>query len=420
MRERDAVLAANALAAVNTANALRAFDRRGRLSDLSFAAGWLTSELPLQTLGALLALDGLAAARGDLRGRRGAGSVLLAAASAAGLVAAHRIARRAPELFEAALVEALGPDYRDEIVQPRFPGPGAATARTPGVVRMMRIRRRFAHHTDICYGPEGRANLLDVWSRQDLPRDGRAPVLLQMPGGAWVMGNKQAQAYPLMSHLAEQGWVCVAINYRLAPRHPWPAQIVDVKRAIAWVKAHIAEYGGDPSFVAVTGGSAGGHLSSLAALTPGDKQWQPGFEDADTTVQACVPFYGEYDWTDRHGVGNHGLLPLLERRVVQTSYRTDPDVFDAASPMSRVSEHAPPFFVSHGVQDSLIPVEQARLFVAMLREISREPVGYAELPGAQHAYDIFGSARGNAAAVAVARFLGVVYGRHLRAAGAAA
>ena len=99
-----------------------------------------------------------------------------------------------------------------------------------------------------------------------------------------------------MSHLAELGWVCVAINYRLSPRSTWPDQIIDVKRALAWTKEHIAEYGGDPDWVAITGGSAGGHLSSLAALTPNDPQFQPGFEDADTSVRAAVPFYGLYDF----------------------------------------------------------------------------------------------------------------------------
>ena len=73
-----------------------------------------------------------------------------------------------------------------------------------------------------------------------------------------------------MQHLAAKGWVCVAINYRLAPRDPFPAQIIDVKRAIAWIREHIAEYGGDPDYIAITGGSAGGHLTALAAVTPND------------------------------------------------------------------------------------------------------------------------------------------------------
>ena len=93
----------------------------------------------------------------------------------------------------------------------------------------------------------------------------KAPVLLQVPGGAWVIGMRRPQAYPLMSHLAERGWICVSIDYRVSPRHTWPDHIVDVKRALAWVKEHIAEYGGDPDFVAITGGSAGGHLCGAGA-----------------------------------------------------------------------------------------------------------------------------------------------------------
>jgi len=126
----------------------------------------------------------------------------------------------------------------------------------------------------------------------------------------------------MMYELVTRGWVCVAINYRLSPKATWPTQIVDAKKAMAWVKAHIAEYGGDPSFVAVSGGSAGGHLCALLALTAGDASFQPGFEDADTSVDVCVPFYGVMDMTgsdegaSRYGAG---LLELLEKRVMKTS-----------------------------------------------------------------------------------------------------
>ena len=82
--------------------------------------------------------------------------------------------------------------------------------------------------------------------------------------------------------------MCVSINYRLSPRSTWPDHIVDVKHAIAWVQANIAEYARDPDFIAITGGSAGGHLSSLAALTANDPTFQPGFEDVDTRVQAAA------------------------------------------------------------------------------------------------------------------------------------
>ena len=71
--------------------------------------------------------------------------------------------------------------------------------------------------------------------------------------------------------------MCVAINYRLSPKATWPDHIVDCKRAVAWVRDHIAEYGGDPTFLAVSGGSADGHLAALVALTPNATEWQPGF-----------------------------------------------------------------------------------------------------------------------------------------------
>jgi acetyl esterase/lipase len=278
----------------------------------------------------------------------------------------------------------------------------------------MRIRNRFAHDKDLSYGPAGKSNLLDIWHREDLPTTAKAPVLLQVPGGAWITGNKQAQAYPLMSHLAERGWLCVAMSYRLSPRATWPDAVVDVKRALAWVKAHIAEFGGDPDFVAITGGSAGGHLSSLTALTPNDPAFQPGFEDVDTSVRAAVPFYGVYDWVDDQRTGHRGLPGLLERLVVKQSLSSAPEVYAAASPIRRVNADAPPTFLLHGTADSLVPVEQARAFAGALREASRAPVVYAELPFAQHAFDFFGSIRSAASAVAVERFLGVVYGDYRR------
>ena len=112
-----------------------------------------------------------------------------------------------------------------------------------------------------------------------------------------MIGDKREQGLPLMFELARRGWVCVTINYRLSPKATWPDHIVDVKRAVGWVRQHISEYGGDPGFIAVTGGSAGGHLSSLLALTAGDPAFQPGFEDVDCSVDACVPMYGVYDMT---------------------------------------------------------------------------------------------------------------------------
>jgi acetyl esterase/lipase len=215
-----------------------------------------------------------------------------------------------------------------------------------------------------------------------------------------------------MQHLASRGWVCVSINYRLSPRATFPDPIVDVKRAIAWIRAHGAQYGADPSFLVVTGGSAGGHLCALAALTGNDPEYQPGFEDVDTAVDGCVAFYGVYDFTDRHGqYRNRGLAQLLERRVMKVPMATARDAYERASPMSRVSEEAPPFLVVHGDRDTLVPVAEARHFVATLRARTKAPVAYAEIPGAQHAFEIFPSLRTALVVHGVERFLTYLYGR---------
>ena len=136
-----------------------------------------------------------------------------------------------------------------------------------------------------------------------------------------------------MSHLADRGWICVAMNYRVSPLHTWPDHIIDVKRALAWVKENIADYGGDPNFVAITGGSAGGHLAALAALTPGDPEFQPGFEDADTSVVAAVPVYGRYDWYTTHGDGRREFIGYLERLVVKRQFTRFRDIYVEASPI---------------------------------------------------------------------------------------
>lgn len=407
-RRANRRLLASALGLLNTANALRPFSRSGYLTAPNFVTGLPTSELPLPVLALSVARAGWTASRGGFAGRAGRTSAVLTAASWLGLVVLDRRGRRAGEPLERALVEALGPGYRDRIELPKPPGP--IPSRPPNTVSMFRVRREYVRRDGtICYGPHGTQNMLDVWRHRDLPPDARAPVLLQIPGGAWVTGGKKGQAYPLLSHLASRGWVCVSMSYRLSPRHPWPAQIVDVKRALAWIKANIAGYGGDPEFVAVTGGSAGGHLAALAALSPGEPSYQPGFETTDTGVAAAVPLYGRYDWVSQHGLGRGQFMAFLERFVVQRKLDEAREVFTDASPLYRIRPDAPPMFVLHGREDSVIPVEEARMFVEKLRAVSGAPLAYAELPGAQHAFELFGSPRARHSASAVEWFLNAMW-----------
>jgi acetyl esterase/lipase len=320
--------------------------------------------------------------------------------------------QRADQVLEAALSETFGEGYRAAV---RHPVDCERQPSLAGLVDAMRHRKRYAATTtNIAYGPGGRRHLLDVWRRPDLPEGHRAPVLIQIPGGGWSINDKRGQGYPLMTRMAELGWVCVAINYSRSPRNVWPEHIIDVKRAIAWVRANIAEFGGDPDFIAITGGSAGGHLSSLAALTAGDPEFQPGFEDADTTVQAAAPHYGVYDLTD-HGAMHKLMPPLLENVVMHRRLTEHRDVFEAASPTHRAHRDAPPFFILHGENDAVVPRSQAHGFHGALHKAGARTVAFAEIPNAHHAFDTIATLRCQLAAEAVASFLGIVYGRHAAA-----
>jgi acetyl esterase/lipase len=378
--------------------------RREPLTVISFALGWLEGELAIQNIIWQVAATVVFGLFGAFSGWAGWLGLAFAIVGWAGLVGLAVTGRRAAGVVARAL---------NEVRTDAFPVPTETAKPTWGrwwrVTQAVPLKgRAVTARKNVDYWGDGhKRHRLDIYSSRLAPPAG-APVMLYIHGGAWVIGEKREQGKPMMYELVARGWVCVAINYRLSPKATWPDQIVDAKRAVAWVKEHIAEYGGDPSFVALSGGSAGGHLCALLALSEGDPAFQPGFEGADTSVDACVPFYGVMDMTGAdEGSGRYGpgLLELLEKSVMKTTAAEHPEVFRAASPTLRVRADAPPFFVLHGQNDTLVPVDVARTFVAALRAVSQAPVAYAELPLAQHAFDVLASLRCQASTAGVAAFL---------------
>jgi acetyl esterase/lipase len=388
-----------------TANALRPVG--GRYGSVpAFFAGWLASELAPQLLAASAA-DTAAelAVRRRRTGHADPAGLALAALAAGGLGYLIVNASRSATHVETTLRNGLGADYLDALEEP----PSAEDLKTPlrELARPFKLARPDVEVIrDINYTVGGRRARLDIYRPQGVDLE-NAPVLVQVHGGGWTIGAKEQQGLLLMNRMAERGWVCVAMNYRLAPKHPFPAQIVDVKKAIAWTRENIASYGGDPSYLVVTGGSAGGHLAALAALTPGEPDYQPGFETADTSVAGCVPFYGVYDLAgltgDKHAIGMRDWF--LGPRVFKKDPSTHLEEFVQASPLAHVSPDAPDFFVLHGANDSLVKVSQARTFVDALEAESRATVTYAEFPGTQHAFEVFGSIRSHHVIKAVERWL---------------
>ncbi|KUH85860.1 MULTISPECIES: alpha/beta hydrolase [unclassified Mycobacterium] len=290
--------------------------------------------------------------------------------------------------------------------------------RVPPYLRFRAQRQKCLYRRSVRYGDHP-AQLLDVWRLPDLPPD--APVLLFVPGGAWVQGSRVMQGHTMLHHLVKQGWVCLTMDYRVSPLHRWPRQIADVNAAIAWARANVDKYGGDRNFVAVAGCSAGGHLASLAALTPGDPAFRGELTtDADTSVDAVVGIYGRYDWQDRSTPARRNFQNFLERVVVGRRQSRHPDIFTAASPLARIHKDAPPFLLVHGEQDTIIPVGEAREFGERLRAVSRNTVEYSEIPRAGHAFDLVDSSHARRLAVEVSNFLTDVRDRQLQGEAAAA
>jgi acetyl esterase/lipase len=399
------------LGAIGAVTAVVQARRLSHAAPFYFLSGWLTGELAFIHLAWQLALTVLVAMFGGLESSTGRWGLLLYSVSWLGLLHLHRQSMDAGAVLGKSLRSALGDNYRGDIPLHRQ-SVLRNEIESAEWLRPFRMRRDGVRlHRDVAYGEHGKRNLLDVYEPAQ-PREGGFPVLLQVHGGGWMIGEKQQQALPLMYHLAQRGWLCIACNYRLSPKDTFPAHIIDVKKTIAWIRQHAHEYSGNPEFLAITGGSAGGHLSSLAALTPNRPEWQPGFEDVDTSVAAAIPFYGVYDFLDSDEIrGSMSMEDVLAKYVMKCGPAGDPELWHNASPLNHVHADAPPMFVVHGTHDSLVWVEEARVFVNRLRGISDQVVAYAELPGAQHAFEVFHSVRTDHMVNAATDFLEWCYAR---------
>jgi acetyl esterase/lipase len=342
--------------------------RPRRLATISWFSSLALNEVPYLFLYIVVASTVPTIFDGDLGGLGSWISLAIAALVVAGLIVVARRALRTGAVVERALAGALGPHWRNHLapdvangLRQHLPWP-----------RILILPWMFGRHdvervANIAYGDDGSSNLLDVYRHRSHPTV--APTLVYLHGGGFHWGRKNREARPLLYHLASQGWTCVSANYYLArpAADAFPRNLIDVKKLIAWVRAHGHDYGADPDNIFLVGASAGAHLTATAALTANDPAFQPGFEDADTSITAGIGLYGYYG-----SIGGDEHPP-----TTPLAYDGDP----------------PPFFVVHGDQDTYAPVEGARALVDHLRDVSSEPVVYAELPGAQHSFDLFHSVR---------------------------
>ena len=190
--------------------------------------------------------------------------------------------------------------------------------------------------------------------------EGRGPhaAVILVHGGGWTTGTKQANFIkPLFEPLDQSGLAWFSIDYRLAPKHPYPAAVRDVEEAIRYIKTHAKDYRIDPKRIALMGESAGGHLVALVATraTP------------ETRVAAVVPFYGAFDLealqSGRKEVSK-GMTGFLGITDLSEKSRA---VLREASASSYVKPGLPPFLLIHGTKDEAVPYEQSVKFNEQLK-----------------------------------------------------
>jgi acetyl esterase/lipase len=204
---------------------------------------------------------------------------------------------------------------------------------------------------------------------------GPFPAVILVHGGGWTGGNKAGDIAALMEPLARAGFLCLSIDYRLAPQHRWPACRDDVLTVIRWAKAHAAEYKGDSARIALIGYSAGGHLVCSAATVVDDS----------VRVQAVVGLAPLTDFVQELPKRGN-ILGSAQRGLLNRPQELTPEsvgLLRTISPVNHLRPGLPPFLLLHGDADGSVPYVQSVTFQAKLRE---HGVGcdLITLPGAPH------------------------------------
>jgi acetyl esterase/lipase len=305
------------------------------------------------------------------------------------------------------LENAFGADWKDQI--------------TPQQAKNM-VKRRWSPYLKMKASPEpswerdipfwtvpdsDRELLCDIW----LPEDGKVSglAIIYYHGSAWFAFGKDMGTRPFFRHLVAQGHTVMDVAYRLCPETDIYGMVADVKRAIAWMKANAPSYGVNPEKIVLAGGSAGGHLSLLAAYAPGHPDLTPEeIQDIDLSVHGVISYYGptdllaQYQYNDiEHFADLVPPVPIgkeLEPKMrLQYAGRVDillgghpqdaRDTYQLASPPTHVHPGCPPTLLFHGDQDILVPVKSTCALYTKLVQ-SKVPAINVVYPWTNHIFDL--------------------------------
>jgi acetyl esterase/lipase len=224
-------------------------------------------------------------------------------------------------------------------------------------------------HRDLSYAAEtGRGHLLDLY----LPAgDGPFPVVIYQGGSAFRSDDTKSDAAPIAKMWLPRGYAIVGLNVRSSSQATFPAQVHDVKAAIRYLRAHAGKYGLDGSRFATMGTSSGGWVVAMAAVTAevAELEGDLGNPEQSSAVQAVVDLFGPTNFLemDTHRLPDgmeHDPPDSPESQLMGFAIQTDPVAVHAADPSRYVTAASPPAWISHGMQDPLVPYHQSELLFA--------------------------------------------------------
>lgn len=235
--------------------------------------------------------------------------------------------------------------------------------------------------TDVAFLPTDRKEKADLYFPKEMPAGQRLPAVVIIHGGGWSGGRRDAaREINIGSTLARNGYVGMSIDYLLSQNRQavWPTNLWDCKLAVRWLRANADRLGINPDRIGVIGGSAGGHLAAMVALTRPEDGWEPPqpYANVSTRVNCCVNLYGVADLASYHDVGMLGK-----------TFGEAPELYRRASPVNYVRPDSPPLLILHGTADQTVDVKQSEFFAERLKAVGAEHE-LVLIPDAPHTFHL--------------------------------
>lgn len=233
----------------------------------------------------------------------------------------------------------------------------------------------------VAFLPEGRKERADLYFPLELAKSKRLPAVVIIHGGGWSGGQRDAaREINIGSTLARNGYIGMSIDYKLSyNKQPvWPTNLWDCKTAVRWLRVNAEKLGVDPDRIGVIGGSAGGHLAAMVALTTPADGLDPAapFGNDSCAVQCGIDMYGPADLPTYHDVGMLGK-----------TFAEAPELYRQASPTTYARSSSVPMLILHGTADTTVSVKQSELFAAKLKAAGAEHE-LVIIPDAPHTFHL--------------------------------